>query len=77
MDDDAQKKGNEEEEDNAHQSHAEPGELAVGAVSPAFLAPERLACRRARKVGRARVLLTIPPPCHLPAQLAEPQLGTS
>ena len=77
VDDDAQQEGNEEEEDGTHQSHAEPGELAVSVVPPACLAPELPACGKARKVGRARVLLAIPLPCHLPARLAEVWLGTS
>lgn len=77
VDDNAQQEGDEEEEDGTHQSHAEPGELAVGAVPPACLAPELPACGKARKAGRARVLLAIPLPCHLPAQLADPWLGTS
>lgn len=77
VDDDAQQESDEKEEDGAHQSHAEPGELAVSAVPPACLAPELLACGRARKAGRAGMLLAIPPPCHLPARLAEPRLVTS
>ena len=77
VDDDAQQEGNEEEEDGTHQSHAEPGELAVSVVPPACLAPKLPACGKARKAGRARVLLAIPLPCHLPAWLAELWLGTS
>lgn len=40
VDDDAQQEGDEEEENGAHQSHAEPGEPAVRTVLPARLHPE-------------------------------------
>lgn len=77
VDDDAQQEGDEEEEDGTHQSHAKPGELAVSTVLPACLTPELRTCGKARKAGRARVLLAIPPRCFLPAWLAEPWLDMS
>lgn len=49
VDNDAQQEGDEEDEDCAHQSHAEPGELEVSTEPPACLPPELLACGRQGK----------------------------
>lgn len=66
VDDDAEQEGDEEEQDDAHQGHAEPGELAVGAVPPAHLCPELPAWRR----GQGSAAGPFPTPCPAGSALA-------